>query len=683
MKIMNNPLKTFEKYANENKVKIFLSQLLDENPDYIVPVEKKGCKLLRAFTSSNEIFQNKIRYIQFFQNTNVDIKGKKIVVVDDATRYTSSLYDYRRQFEEAGAIVSTHSFVGQEHLALTDSIQYDVQANIFQFLSESTYREYILQQSKFLSKHENSFDIDHFVVRFNLTNDGFEKMLNLLDHVGEIEYANDVYTPTFIEKVTLYNCGFETAEQYFNSNVSRSVLQKIRLTYNKQSSTVTIVPLSFPVWNSNLEKDKRSMFARVPFFLPYDITDSVIDDGLYMNICFAFHVVLLKEFLNSIAAIGENSEFYIELQDLSAYVGEDRTVSVNDSVCNFLQNETVAKTGEKRSIISVEHKTKDAFLSVKSIMKTLRDGYNKRVKDEDTAVGVHYCLSYDELFARYTGRANLTKWIDILCDRGTLVTRNISENGVFFRACRSGEVESDHIEKKTELLLPIVINSCGTQKGDFFRITATYLNKVLANLAHDYPQEDFDFHNLYTKPYLYGPMTYAQDKLNDEEENSIYKIEKISKYCQYDKKAKEFLAISKDHPKLSSEIEQNFSLTDDVPFTDILLYLDFLKCIHVEFGKADVLNMLVICRNQDIYYRHVHFNIKKALQDIQTSLYITSNNSIKEDFLREAAKSVKSAQTKLKYEPNKDFGILQSKIGSKMIYHEAYSKIHNSRKPFS
>ncbi len=74
----------------------FLERLLSWRPDYIVPVAKKGCKLLKSCSElpNIRIDSDRVRYKQFFELREPIVIGKRIAVVDDATQYTSTLLDY-------------------------------------------------------------------------------------------------------------------------------------------------------------------------------------------------------------------------------------------------------------------------------------------------------------------------------------------------------------------------------------------------------------------------------------------------------------------------------------------------------------------------------------------------------------------------------------------------------------
>ena len=106
--------RTFLKIGKE--INKFLDMIISTNPDYIVPVKKKGCKLLKYTKKNLGEISEKIRYKDFFENNDIDLKGKRIAIIDDASKFTSMLFKYRIYFEEKGAIVDTYSYVGHEKL---------------------------------------------------------------------------------------------------------------------------------------------------------------------------------------------------------------------------------------------------------------------------------------------------------------------------------------------------------------------------------------------------------------------------------------------------------------------------------------------------------------------------------------------------------------------------------------
>lgn len=641
-------------------------------------MERKGCKLLRSLRLDHRKITAQIRYKQFFDNTKPDIRGKRVAIIDDASKYTSTLLEYRDYFEKLGATVDTYSFVGQSLLCTGEREKFDVKANIFQFLNESTYQEYIIQQSIELSKEDNFFDVDHLVFRTKISADRFKLLFDCIEELGKFDYANDVYTPESLIKFCVYDFTFPIRVPFDSSAcIYDSPIQKIRLAYNKQSEMLSIVPMEYVSWDSNASVDLPYVCSITGISPLYESGSKLGTGGMYMNIVYICSLFLLKAFLSQLTDFPELNDLEIEDYDLLSYAGIERIDLLKNSIALFLKCDINYDT------YSIQNSKKEfdgfpKFQSVLSFMKQLRSEYERRIEIKNSVLGVQYYLPYAELFARYAGRSSIMKWIDILCDRGVLVTRNVNFDGFYCRACRSGEADYDHIETKTSILLPIIINICGKRDKNVYRINATLLNKIIANLVYDYPSESFDFHNFFTKPYLYGPFTYVKNQLNDEVEISLYDAEKISKYCIYDEQKKEFIALAQEH--FSKDIDA-FSQCDMVPFTEITSYLDCLCKISSSFNKADILNELVICRNQNIYYRHVHFDLDMAYNNIVTA-YRTSILSKSERYLRDAAKVANEALKKLNYNPERLFDKLKRSIGTQMLYRAAYQKILASKIDF-
>ncbi len=677
-------MNTFKKYSA--KILDFYNKILDSNPDYIVPVERKGCKLIRLLESKNngnsDFRHAQIRYKQYFENFKPSLKGKTIAVIDDASKYTSSLLEYREYFESLGANVNTYSFVGQDALRTGEREKYDEKAVIFQYLKESTYQEYIIQQSIELSKSEYSFDIDHLVFQTRISVEKYEDFVNQVCDLGEFDYTNDVYTPEHISKFCCYNFNFPICLPFKeDQGVYQASIIKIRVSYNYESNILSLVPLYYPSWDIITFAKLKKELTNLPFELPYPLTFDLAQEGMYMDIIYVCNLYLLKQFISNIQNIEELKNLSFAHYDLIAYVGTKNSKQIVSSACRFITDSLdCTENGlfilpDNRANFSNTPKIN----SIMSLMKHLREEYERRLFDQKSLLDVKYFLSFDDLYSRYSGKANLIKWIDILCDRGVMVARNVVLNGQYCRACRSGEADYDHIERKTEILLPIIINICGIKSDKTCRIKATLLNKIIANLSYDYPMDSCDFHHFFTKPYFYGPFSYAKNRLNDEVETPLYDVEKISTYCTYDESSGEFLAL--DFQLIEKELEA-FSQSDLVPLSEIISYIDLLKKISDYFGKADALNQLIICRDQDIYYRHVHFDIITAYNNLLTA-HKTAILFKSEQYLRDAAKVANEAAKKLKYSQKDLFDKIEEVFKSDLRTLNAYNKIFGSKVDFS
>lgn len=659
---------TFEKIG-ERKIPHFLKEIASTNPAYLVPVKKKGCKLLRHFDSECEEYNFTIRYIDYFQNNNIDVYGLRIAIIDDATKFTSMLYKYRSFFEKKGAIVDTYSFVGQSYLKEGIREKYDPKAHIFSYLDEPTYQEYILQQSRTISSDDYFFDIDHVVVRINMNEERYNDFVKCLDRIGELDYVNDIYTPDHIDKLSVFNLDYIGAEALFTQGIRQGALQKIRIAYNHNTAILTVAPLAFPLWECK-STDINHIFDNIPFTLPYENNGNLSNEGIFFNIVFAFHVCLLKHFTKTFKDFSEIQEYGFLTKDMISFVGDNRATQVFNSCSRFIaaedENSIAKQNTDVKALFNSKNKVK--FHTIKQIMDELRGHYEEEV-ERVGLLNAEYFLSYEEIIERYSGNGNIYKWIDILCDRGVLVTRNRCKNGVFFRGCRSGEGNYDQPEKRTALLIPLAINCCGERAvneghsgRESYSINSTYINKVLANLAYDYPAEEFDFHALTIKPNYYGPYTYMRNRIDGEESIPLHQVDRISKYCAFNEEKKEYLSVSIDDPVIADEIDNFFGTYDAVPYTEITAYFQFLAKYRKESGADKYLNELAICREQNTYYRYVYYNLEKAYfcikaiaQNRERSWSINNTKNFKD-----AEKHLRSADEKLRFNQQKVYDLVKS-----------------------
>lgn len=673
-------------YGIAKELNEFVEKILLTNPDYIIPVKKKGCKLLKFTKKFTGELNEKIKYKDYFENSAIDLSGKRIAVVDDASKYTSMLYNYRVYFEEKGAIVDTYSYVGHEKLRDGEREQYDSKAFIQTYLEESTYQEYLNQQSKVLVSDSNFFDIDHFVVKNKISVDKYELFLDSLSEIGEIEFVNDEYTPEYIEKISIINIDFFGAESLFSQGVSQGALQKIRIAYNSSTEEMYIAPLSFPSWDSR-KGNIESLFEKVPFAVPYEYNNAITKDGIYFNIVYVFQLSLLKYFFDNIKSYLDIQKLDVLDWDLIAYVGRCRANCVIKSAYEFLYSDftfDINKNLSKDNVI-VPRKSTVPFFTISDLMSELRNHYNHLISETKTLVGVRYFLAYEEIIERYKGNENIVKWIDLLCDRGVLVTRNYCEKGVFYRACRSGEADFDLLEKKSASIVVTATNACGSIYEDkngkwFCNIPATYLNKVLANFVYDYPNKEYDCHVLLSKPYYYGPLVYIQDKIDGNAALPLYSVNKITEYCAYDGAQKKFIALSNKNKEVKSDLADRFGQHDYISYTELTAYLGFLKYVKEQRGTDNFLNALSICREQETYFRHVYYNIKEAFRNLKAAQRNKISTSL-DRLLRQAATLTNSARIKLNYNQSEVKEFVEE-LSPDMVYDQAKQKIIDSFIPF-
>lgn len=207
---MNTFLKHFQRFPE------LLEEILRWNPDFVVPVAKKGGKLLRLVDhDAAKLPLNRVRYRQFFVLNDEPLTGKRIAILDDATQYTATLYEYRAFFERRGAQVRTFSLVGHDGLSDGTHRQYDEGATVGTYLPDPVYQEYIVQESRHLLANGNHFDLDHFVFECSCTHSDLARLTPILEEQGRLSELSDASLPDELRRFVLDDFRPFTSVPYF------------------------------------------------------------------------------------------------------------------------------------------------------------------------------------------------------------------------------------------------------------------------------------------------------------------------------------------------------------------------------------------------------------------------------------------------------------------------------------
>lgn len=145
-------------------------------------------------------------------------------------------------------------------------------------------------------------------------------------------------------------------------------------------------------------------------------------------------------------------------------------------------------------------------------------------------------------------------------------------------------------------------------------VPAMLLNKMLANIAYDYPHElHHEFQSLIGEPYTFGTLTRVYHHHRATSKPSIYEAKKISPYYRYDGKTKKFYSMSISD--VTEKISHLFSEEQEISYSELMTYMKFLLKTYSHYNRVDVLNMLSICREQNYFYSHILYNIRSWLSD--------------------------------------------------------------------
>lgn len=598
-------LKTFRKYylnQNEKGFTDFINSVMKTNPDYVVPVAKKCCRLLKDIKINQET-KEKIYYKQYFIFNNVDLKGKKIAVIDDAVKNASTLSEHRSYFEKKGAQVQTYAFVGKKKWYDCTIENYDKNAIAFHLLNDAEYETYIFQQAQYISNQKTlCFDNEHLAFRLNISNENYELLCSELNNLGYVEIIDSDNNQ--IEKITLDADRFFSEIPYFlNENIQMGFINKLRLTYSFEENTLLIFPLSFPKWSN--AKTTILDFSNIPFSLPFDACESNIEKS-YFNICFLYSISLFKAFFQKTNTFFDSSPVLLDV-DLKHYLKQEKVNNIIHSVSHFIINNNQQYTFQKNFYLPHNQKS---FKSIdpKKIYTELKSKYDKRIKNNKAILGTHFYMPISKMALKYGYSYNLSSALDYLCDLGSIVSKNNynRRTDICERVFRSGEVNPSINLQKSKVIVPLAIRVLGktdTKENTVFS-NATKTVKSIANFVVDFPDND---HSFYNKPYLFGPVPHVKDTLNPESNSSIYnKKEEFSKYYTFDDKKFKTL----NHNVIIEDIKKNLTSNEISQYRS---YFKLLSKITKLFGKDRILTSLAICRDEYHYKTYIIYNITNCL----------------------------------------------------------------------
>ena len=643
-------MNTFEYYyAHFNT---FEKKITSWKPDYIVPVAKKGCKLLRTSSKTGEIDPLLIKYKSYFELHNISVKGKKISVVDDATQYTSTLQEYRTFFENLGGTVRTFSFVGHENLYDGKKLRYDEKAEIEYFLPAPVYQEYILQQSYYLLENGTHYDLDHLIFEVDLPKEIFTSFLSELKTIGLLLRLDNYFLKQNTERFSLIFPSFFNKIPFLSDeSVKLGQILKIKFTYNAEAQKLYFSPLVFPVWNYTNTNLKKSSFCNVPFELPFDIPSSYSSENketllrIYYNLQFAYTVGFAKALLQEISSFNLSSSLKIKRDDLNAILEIDDTLNFIESLEKYLCDTKEQNFFEKNDLQEMPIVRRSCFKSFGEVLDYLKSNYEKKCKKSKKRMGIHYYLSYEKLFSKYQDKISLSEDLDYYCDFGVVVPETLIKGGKIQRYCRTGEPEHELSWKRTQVLIPLVIDQY-MREFNTDSIEPMLLIKLFSNFIFDYPNEHhYELHCFIGKPYTFGTMIHVYHRHRASSQPNIYSSKRVSPYYRFDNERKRFFVV--DLPEVRKKVNNLFDERQEVPYSEIIIYFKLLLRIYKRFENVDVLNMLSICRDENYFYPHVLYNINMWIENYGNFLD-TSNLTEKKKLLHETGTQANSVLQKIR-----------------------------------
>lgn len=668
-----------EKYK-DSYVK-FINMIKDENPDFIIPVARKSCKLFGSLESLLKEVEGRIFYRNYFNFMDVNLRGKKIVVVDDAVRRTSTLKEYRKFFVGEKGVpeknIMTYAFVGHRQLLDDPSLKCDKDAKIFRFLPPVPYNEYLMLQSDHFILKGVYQDIDHLILEAEITHIDSAYIKELWDFLGRYGYRYQLAPIQGVNRFGIHSPSFFSTDEVIGSlnlTAEHDFVEKIRFTFLEEEKKLLFVPMVFP--KLFLSKGKICDFATnsdAPFRLPcHNRGSHELDEFCFRSISLLLSTLLARKFL---IVVEKNAPHLARLfkkakirkEDLTRYLGKDIGNSLVEGISEFLKAETTPLDSSIKNEKSAENY--DSFSSfsfsrenVPLMLQHLRDGYKESVeRNNNNPVGVKkYTKPAGFLLGMGSGTHPLifTEVVDELCDFGVFVpvTEQIEKEGCWRRVYRTGEDPHDECPwGSAQAIVPFaiqVLNPDGVERMHF--------EKTLANFICDFPRsteksmESYpEYHCLVSKPSYWGPQTFIFHPVMYGRTLSLYPPDNIqskeyeawrgfAKFFDFDKEKKKF--VSKE--SLKGVIEK---FVDKRLLKDYFLFLLKLKD---EFGSVDALNALALCRSKKRFYAQLWYNLNRWKFSEKKGGYVAfleglRSGQIKKECLNFSARMAKSVHQKL------------------------------------
>lgn len=616
----------------------YIKTIIKLDPDFIVPVARKSCKL---FGSLKELFgdvSNRIYYREYFNLQKEDIKDRNIAIVDDAVFSTSTLKRYKKYFIEEKGVpeknITTFAFIGHNQLSEKPKLKCEKAAKIFTFLPNDLYNEYLMLQSDHIILKCSNQDIDHLVLEAEIDNfddSSIEELENFLDQYG---YRYHLKPIEGIERFAIHHPSFFPTKDILSSlkiTAKPDFVNKIRFTQIKGEKKLLFIPIIFPSLSVLEDAScKLSSFFELPFELPCDNKGQHnIDKFCYLSLCFLLSCLLARKFLLTLKETSPQLYKYfgnikVRKEDLKRYLGHKKGEEIGIQVEKYLNYEKSSfdEIIEGKENIELNN-NKSISLSrenVPLILNYLREGYKKAVEaNNGNPEGVKkFVKPVEELLVLGTGTHPLifTEVIDEFCDFGVLVphTKFIKDTCCYRRLYRTGEDKHDVFAwDRTKRIIPLAIQ---TLNKTGIGVDRLFLEKVLANFGCDFShnldsafKEHPERHCIKRKPSYWGPQNYIIHHTSKKEiplspidiKGNIYKLwVEFASFFEWNVNTKKFYA--KNPLTDITEYWGDYRFLRD--------YFRFLAKIKNEFGDVYALTALSICRKTDNFYSQIKYNIE-------------------------------------------------------------------------
>jgi len=645
--------------------KDFVAKIEEWQPDYFVPVARKSCKLLKALNLPKE--RNKVFYHYYFEfNSDLDLRGKKIAIIDDSCHGRASLASNRIFFKKRSknlADIKTFAFVGLGLKPSEGEFSYDPDVIVHHSFSPSLYKEYLILQDEFLLMQGIPLDLDHLTLQFEMPVDNGEinTFLCELRHYGYLYHIDYHELPPSLMKFTLDQPYLDEMKHIdLRSAIRIEGVRKIRFFLNKKLAKLYCVPMVFPAlpdefcypltcplkshiicFHELIDRHSKSQ----------EIAGRMCFHCLFLHLSAALAKCLFQLVVSKSIVRLKTDSIDINVLDYERFFDCQSAKKIVESILNFVRPQK-----EIANIFldfNVSQLPKDfisgacSLRSIYHIRSDLHKGYLKKKRKLKTALNVHHTLSFGELLRKYP---EIPPWylsqnLDILCDHDILIPCIDHRKNVWLRSYRTGEnneanKNTNRVER-TKYMIPFAISLAVEQlKFSDEGVRPLFLTKLLANFILDHRQKQYTtLHCLKEEPHYFGADIFCDDpEMTGGIRAGLKDYMLLGNKYIYDffySKGKEY-GIYKARNNWDKGVGEFFS--DGLKY-ELLVYFELLNEItklssNIDDISTDPLVSLSINRTQERFLNHIYWNLSSWFGYFKNILEIADHCESPEDLIK-------------------------------------------------
>lgn len=245
----------FERTTLPDFAKWFVERVVQYRPDYIVPVETKGARLLEAVEmyaarGLGSPLRVPVLYspaLSYF--TDSELRDSRLLLLDDAISSGNNFERHRqRVLDHGGAEFRMLACIGLVDSGQDTATKTDVEC--FETLDWKPYRRKLWQLSELVVSRGLPPEVDHHV--FNMAfrgrvTDLWPRLIELLGRFGRLSIDGTLTANADVVSMTLHFPELPDAPRYPFAGVARDEgVKKIRVFVDLANDRVHVVPMAFP-----------------------------------------------------------------------------------------------------------------------------------------------------------------------------------------------------------------------------------------------------------------------------------------------------------------------------------------------------------------------------------------------------------------------------------------------------